>query len=113
LLVPEEFAFEQIRRHGRTIHLEEAALAASRQLVNQHRRDFLAGTAFTEDKNWNVGARHKSGLRFDLSHALAGSTKDVFSSSGISSASSPPARASALSEASAGQQGRYRALRMV
>ena len=75
LLVAEEFALKQIGRHGRAIDLEEAALAARRQLVDQHGRDFLAGAALSEDEDRDIGARHQRALRLDLPHALAGPDK--------------------------------------
>ena len=75
LLIAEEFAFEQIGRHGRAIDLEEVALAASRELVDEHGRDFFAGAAFSEDEDRDVGARDQRALGLDFLHALAGSDK--------------------------------------
>src|SRR5215472_7188522 len=74
--VPEQFALQQIRRNRSAIYLEERAVSAGRQLVNQPRQHFLAGAAFTEQQNRDVDVGDQRRLRADLAHGRAGGDEE-------------------------------------
>ena len=71
LLIAEELAFQQVKRHCGAVDLEEAALAAGRHFMDEHGRDFLAGAALPQDQNRYVGSRNQGALALDFKHSLA------------------------------------------
>ena len=70
--VTEQLALQQIGGHGRAIHLQESAMSARRQLVNQPRHYFLAGSAFSQHQYRNIHIGDQRRLRANLAHGRAG-----------------------------------------
>ena len=68
LAVPKQFAFEQIGRQCRTIHIHKAMLRTPRMLMNQVRDHFLARAALAKNQNRSIHVRQKLDLPIDLQH---------------------------------------------
>jgi hypothetical protein len=43
--------------------------------VDQHRSNFLAGAALTQDQDWNIRTRNKRAMSLNFPHPLAASDK--------------------------------------
>src|ERR1700739_705778 len=69
--ITKQFAFQQVRRHCGAVHLEEGAVRARRELVNQPSENLFAGAAFAKQQDWNIDVRDQRGLRADLPHGRA------------------------------------------
>ena len=74
--VAEQFAFQQVSRHGRAVHFQKCAMCARRKLVDQARENFFAGAAFAEHKHRNVDVGDQRSLRTDLAHRGAGGDEE-------------------------------------
>jgi hypothetical protein len=56
-LVPEELAFEEFRRNGRAVHLDERPVAAVALQVDGARNEFLARTGLAFNQHSGEGGR--------------------------------------------------------
>ena len=61
-LVPEELAFEQLRRDGRAVHLHERPMPAFAVHVDGARDEFLARSGFASNQHRGAGGRHNPNL---------------------------------------------------
>src|SRR5581483_2567268 len=75
-LIPEQFAFQQIRRHRGAIHFQEGAMCARRKLVNQSRQNLLTCSALAEQQDRDINIRHQRCLRADLAHCRTGCNEE-------------------------------------
>src|ERR1700690_3910026 len=64
----EKFAFEQRARDCGAIHLHEWAESARRQMMNQPRKNFLAGAAFALNQHRDISPRHLFNFQADRAH---------------------------------------------
>src|SRR5712664_355101 len=71
LLVPEHLAFEQSGGDRGAVQLDERALAASAQIVDSARDQFLPGSGLAIDQDRRIGWRYGLDL---LQHAPQGGT---------------------------------------
>src|SRR6266542_4289750 len=69
-LVSEQLRFDQLRRHGRAVHVDERLIAASASLVNGACDELLSSTGFTEDTHARLARRHAIDLRHYAAHDL-------------------------------------------
>jgi hypothetical protein len=75
-LVAEELALKKIGGNRGAIYFQERAMGTWRELMNQPRQNFLAGTALSQQQNRNVDIGDERGLRADAAHGSAGGNKE-------------------------------------
>ena len=84
LLVAQQFALKQIRRHRRAVNLHKGAAGICRHLMDIVRQDLLACAALTEYENRHICGGHHLAMGSDGSHLSLQTTNVVFAVRGIS-----------------------------